>query len=143
LGKIATVGASKIVVRTRDEHCDPHVHAFHEGEGWELRIFFSYVSSTVMPELPPLAGSPSARQVQACMDKVTDRLDACREAFWKAVQNVCLRNRYVVLRGGYVLEAHAATPGALKVTAAHYVAAANLIEFRAQGKIQTFAGMCP
>lgn len=108
-----------------------------------MRIFFSYVSSAVLPELPPLAGSPSARQVQACMNRVTDKLDACRDAFWNAVQNVCLRNRHVVLRRGYVHESTVGTPTALKVMAAHYIAAANSIEFKALGQIKTFTGRCP
>jgi hypothetical protein len=30
-----------------DDHCPPHVHARHRGEGWIARIGFSYLSGEV------------------------------------------------------------------------------------------------
>jgi hypothetical protein len=54
---IATMGA-KVYVRSRD-HCPPHVHVTHAGEGWEARLAFSYLDASIrLLDVVPLARAP-------------------------------------------------------------------------------------
>jgi hypothetical protein len=113
MGSAAIINGSQIVVRTRD-HCDTHVHAIHMAEGWELKIYFSYVDTVVKPQLPAKKGKPKNSQIQQCMNIVTDELDKCRRLFWLAMQCVCLDNQYVKLMDGEIHVAKANTTGAKK-----------------------------
>jgi len=140
MGKIVVVNGTRIVVRTRD-HCDPHVHAIHKGEGWEFRIYFSYANTLVQAELPALKGNPKTSRIQECMNAVTDELDKCRREFWTAMQCVCLENQYVKLVNGVILDAVSNESGALKVSAAKYHPNTKSVSFTA-GTIG-YTGKCP
>lgn len=65
------------------DHCPPHVHARHRGDGWIARVAFSYVGLAnqwaVMPTLGKIelasADVPSARQIaNASHDPDRERL---------------------------------------------------------------------
>jgi hypothetical protein len=132
-----------IVVRTRDEHCEPHVHAFHDGEGWELRIYFSFVTPRII-EVDVYHGvAPKQKIVQECMNKVTDNLDKARKLFWEAVKTVCLDNKFVVVVNGEVQPSNSSVPGALRVKTASYNVAQKAIFISAQGIQQPVIGKCP
>ncbi len=143
MGKVASFSGIDIVVRTRDEHCEPHVHAFHEGDGWELRIYFSYVTDEII-EVDLYEGSaPAAKVIQACMDKVTDCLDKARKLFWDAVQKVCLDNKVVEVVDG-VIQVPAKKPtNPLVVSSAKYVSKNKSIEFTVKGSTQSYIARCP
>jgi hypothetical protein len=79
MGNVTSVSGIDIVVRTGDEHCEPHVHAFHESEGWELRIFFSFVTPHIVEVDLYHGTAPKEKVVQACMNKVIDMLDKARQ----------------------------------------------------------------
>ena len=47
-----------------DDHCPPHVHARHRGEGWVARVGFSYIDSAVeLISIAPLKNAPLQREV--------------------------------------------------------------------------------
>lgn len=140
MGSVASTNGAQIVVRTRD-HCDPHVHAIHMAEGWELRIYFSYVDTIVKPQLPAKKGKPKKSQIQQCMNMVTDELDECRRLFWSAMQCVCLDNQYVKLVNGEIHLAKANAAGAKKVQRAKYNARNKSVTFTA-GNLE-YTGKCP
>ena len=140
MGKVATFNGAQIVVRTRD-HCDPHVHAIHKGEGWEFKIFFSYVDDLVQAEIPPKKGKPKNDQIQECMNKVTDELDECRKIFARVQACICLQNKYVRLVNGEIRGATKNMQGALLVKTAKYNALNKSVTFTA-GNTQ-YTGDCP
>lgn len=60
-----------------DDHCPPHVHARHRGDGWVARVRFSYVGSAVeLISIAPLKNVPLQRVViaDATYDPMTGRL---------------------------------------------------------------------
>jgi hypothetical protein len=62
-----------------DDHCPPHVHARHRGEGWVARVRFSYVGSEVeLISIAPLKNVPLQRVVNELLDDVQARLMDCR-----------------------------------------------------------------
>jgi hypothetical protein len=45
-----------------DDHCPPHVHARHRGDGWIARVRFSYLSGSVeLMSVAPLKNYPLQR----------------------------------------------------------------------------------
>lgn len=141
---IADFKGIKIRVLTRDEHCDPHVHAFHEAAGWEVKIFFSFASVKIGPVEPEAGKFPSSSVVQECMNSVTDKLDECRRQFWDAVKKVCFENQFVSVDSkGILREAEAGSPGALKVSRAEYIASTGTVEFEIHGKAGKHRAICP
>ncbi len=143
MGKVTRFGGIDIIVRTRDEHCEPHVHVLHEGDGWELRIYFSFATSQI-EELELYHGTaPKEKIVQACMDKVIDNLDKARELFWDAVQNVCLDNKFIAINSGVIQVADSKSPGAVQIKTARYVAKTKSIEYTVQGDSIVYTGKCP
>jgi hypothetical protein len=143
MSKVTSFKGINVVVRTRDEHCEPHVHAYHAGQGWEIRVYFSYVSDRII-ELELIYGRvPGQSVVQAIMDKVIDNLDKARELFWNAVQTVCLDNKYIVVVRGVAHSARQATAGAVLVTTASYLGASRSIEYMTPGEAQPLIAKCP
>lgn len=143
MSKVTSFKGIDIVIRTRDEHCEPHVHAFHIGQGWELRVFFSYVSDEII-EIELLHGkSPKQAVVQEIMNKVIDHLDGARELFWEAVGDTCLNNKYIVVVKGVVRSALPATTNAVLVKTASYLPAKKSIEYKVSGSAVPLIAKCP
>lgn len=64
-----------------NDHCPPHVHARHRGEGWIARVRFSYFSSTVeLMSISPIKSVPLQRVVNQLLDSIQDRLSDCRQS---------------------------------------------------------------
>jgi hypothetical protein len=64
-------GTAKVFLKTRDEHCPPHVHIGHRGEGWEAKIGFSYIDDTVsVMEIYPSRGRPTLATMNAAMAEI-------------------------------------------------------------------------
>lgn len=54
-----------------DDHCLPHVHARHRGEGWIARVRFSYVSTLVeLISIAPLKNVALQRVVNRLLDEI-------------------------------------------------------------------------
>jgi hypothetical protein len=66
-----------------DDHCPPHVHARHRGEGWMARLRFSYINVAVeLISIAPPKNVPLQRVVNRLLDDVRTRLAECRRAWW-------------------------------------------------------------
>jgi hypothetical protein len=82
-----------------DDHCPPHVHARHRGEGWIARLRFSYVNPAVeLISIAPLKNVPRRRVVNRLFDDVRIRLADCRRAWWTTRRTTCLENQWVMTK---------------------------------------------
>ena len=80
-----------------DDHCPPHVHARHRGEGWVARVGFSYVGSEVeLISIAPLKNVPLQRVVNELLDDIQARLMDCRRSWWTTRQTTCLANQWAI-----------------------------------------------
>jgi hypothetical protein len=116
----ATTGAAVYVFA--DDHCPPHVHARHRGEGWIARVRFSYVDSEVgLISIAPLKNVPFQRVVNALLDDIRGQLTVCRRIWWTVRRTTCLENQWadVSAPGNLVLHAERA-PGARQIANASY-----------------------
>jgi len=81
-----------------DDHCPPHIHARHRGEGWVARVRFSFVDDRVkLIGIAPLKNVPRQRVVNALLDDIQTRLAACREHWWIMTRTTCLANRWAIV----------------------------------------------
>lgn len=81
-----------------DDHCPPHVHARHRGEGWIARVRFSYVGSVVaLISIAPLKNVLLQRVMNALLDDMQARLADCRRNWWTTRQTTCLANQWAVV----------------------------------------------
>lgn len=80
-----------------DDHCPPHVHARHRGEGWVARVRLSFVGSEVaLISIAPLKNVPLQRVVNALLADIQARLMDCRRSWWMTRQTTCLANQWAV-----------------------------------------------
>ena len=81
-----------------EDHCPPHVHARHRGEGWIARVRFSYLSSTVeFMSIAPTKNVPLQRVVNRLLDNIQDRLSDCRQSWWITKRTACLTNQWALV----------------------------------------------
>ncbi len=81
-----------------DDHCPPHVHARHRGDGWIARVRFSYLSNTVeLMSIAPLKNSPLQRTVNRILTDIQMELPGCRQRWWITKQTTCLANQWAIM----------------------------------------------
>jgi len=81
-----------------DDHCPPHVHARHRGDGWIARVSFSFVTSAVeLLSIAPFRNSPLQRTVNRLLDDIEAELSACRRSWWATKRTTCLPNQWAVI----------------------------------------------
>jgi hypothetical protein len=79
------------------DHCPPHIHARHRGEGWTARVRFSFVTNEVeLVSVTPLRNAPLPRAIGELLDDVRSELPACRRTWWTMQNSVCLANRWAL-----------------------------------------------
>lgn len=124
---------ANVVIKTRNEHCEPHVHAYNVQQNWEFKVFFSFISVTapaiVGKFFKVIAGKPSKKQVEGVVNEVYSNLDTYRRAWWSVVGKVCLSNQYVVVVDGFLLEAMPGNSGAVRVHSASFNPSVVEIQF--------------
>jgi hypothetical protein len=105
-----------------DDHCPPHVHARHRGEGWIARIKFSFVTNVVqLISIAPLQNIPLQRVVSRLLDDIHARLDVCRRHWWNISRTTCLENQWMVpSRDGSLRVLPLRAAGARQVAASAY-----------------------
>jgi hypothetical protein len=104
-----------------DDHCPPHAHARHRGEGWVARVRFSYADSTVaLISIAPLKNVPLQRVVNALLDDVQAHLADCRRSWWATKQTTCLANQLVVVPAANKIELRSERTNAKQITDARY-----------------------
>lgn len=124
---------ANIVVKTRNEHCEPHVHAFNVQQDWEFKVFFSFASAAAPVAegkfFKVLAGKPAKRQIEEVVNDVYSDLNSYRCAWWSVIGKTCLGNRYVQVINGVLHEAKASTKGAECVHSASFNPASAEVNF--------------
>ena len=88
-----------------DDHCPPHVHARHRGDGWIVRVGFSFISRELeLLSIAPLRNSPLRRTVNQLLDDIEVELPACRRSWWSTKQTTCLANQWLAVPAPGVVE---------------------------------------
>jgi hypothetical protein len=105
-----------------DDHCPPHVHAQHRGDGWIARVGFSYVTSVVeLISIAPVRNIPLQRVVNQLLDDVEAHLAICRRSWWEIRRTACLVNQWATIQKSGKMEISAANvAGAKQITDAEY-----------------------
>ena len=104
-----------------DDHCPPHIHARHRGEGWIARVRFSFVRTQVdLLSIAPLRNSPLQRTVNQLLDDIEAELLACRRSWWATKQTTCLENQHVVVSAGTIEISLGADANAKRIAKATY-----------------------
>ena len=81
-----------------DDHCPPHVHARHRGDGWIARVRFSYLGRQVdLMSVAPLKNYPLQRTVTRLLADIEAVLPMCRRSWWAARQTTCLTNQWAAV----------------------------------------------
>jgi hypothetical protein len=81
-----------------DDHCPPHVHARHRGDGWIARVRFSYLTGPVeLMSVAPLRNYPLQRTVNRLLADVEAELPTCRRSWWVTKRTACLMNQWAVV----------------------------------------------
>ena len=87
---------ARVVIASAD-HCPPHVHALHQGEGWVVRLWFSFASRDVgVLSIDPRAKAVRQGQINLLLDEIAGRIRALRLAWWDGTGTTCLDNKWVV-----------------------------------------------
>ena len=105
-----------------DDHCPPHVHARHRGEGWIARVGFSFLSSAVeLMSIAPSRNAPLRRTVNRVLAEVLAELDACRRSWWETRRTACLNNQWAIVLTPDRVELSAGPPdNAKRIAEARY-----------------------
>jgi hypothetical protein len=105
-----------------DDHCPPHVHARHRGDGWIARIAFSYVTDIVkLISIAPLKNIPLQRVINELLDDVRAHLAICRRSWWEIRRTTCLGNQWAkILKSGRIEIVPTRAARAKQITAADY-----------------------
>jgi hypothetical protein len=65
-----------------DDHCPPHVHVRHRGDGWIARVRFSYLAAAVeLISIIPAKNVPLRRIVSRLLSDIEARLPDCRRSW--------------------------------------------------------------
>ena len=109
-----------------DDHCPPHGHARHRGEGWIVRASFSFLRNYVeLMSIRALCKAPLHRTVNRLLDDIQERLSDCRRCWWHISRTTCLANQWarIAAPGKVVISDH--VPGAKQIDDAEYDASVD------------------
>jgi hypothetical protein len=119
-------GTRAVIYVFADDHCPPHVHARHRGEGWIARVRFSYVDNAIeLVSIAPLKNVPRQRVVNRLLDDVQTRLADCRRAWWTTRRTTCLANQWAIAQAGEFEIRTERAPDAKQIADAGYDPAAD------------------
>jgi hypothetical protein len=112
------------------DHCLPHVHAVHRGEGWVVKTEFSFVSNRVeVQTVTPRDKPPLARALNALLSDIQEHLPRCRQTWWEVHQLTGLENRWAMVAAPGMIEMlPAPRPGAKRIIDARYDAATGRLQ---------------
>lgn len=126
-----------------EDHCPPHVHARHRGEGWIARAGFCFAGGAVtLISIAPLRNAPQPRAVNALLRDIGARLVDCRRRWWTTMRTTCLANQWAVLSSATTIAlcpAHRAD--AKQILDASYDPATGRLQVRFRDRTATEGGM--
>jgi hypothetical protein len=121
MATLFTSGTGARVVIVSDDHCPPHVHAFHRGERWVVRLWFSYVSADAgVLSIAPTEQAVRQRQLNELLDEVQARVVACRRIWWEIKGTTYLPNKWAIVLPDGLMVLDAWRAGARQIQAACY-----------------------
>lgn len=98
---IPSVGEAVILT---EDHPPPHVHVLHRGEGWVVRVRFSFLSNIVGFYGVRKAGRrPTERAINGVLDAIEARLPECRAKWWEIHAFTGLEGRWAEMSAGGVV----------------------------------------
>ena len=105
-----------------DDHCPPHVHARHRGDGWIARVRFSYLSGSVeLMSVAPLKNYPLQRTMKRLLADIEAGLPTCRRSWWVTKRTTCLVNQWAaVLTTGRIEVSSESLANAKQIVDAQY-----------------------
>ena len=105
-----------------DDHCPPHAHARHRGDGWIARVRFSFLSSQVgLMSVTPLKNDPLQRTINRLLADIETGLPICRRGWWVTKRTACLTNQWVAgLASGRIELSSKPLAGAKRISDATY-----------------------
>ena len=72
-----------VELRTRGEHCPPHVHVGNEEVPWEARLAVSFVSDVIrLMDVDPIGDAPSMRTIDQIKAAIGNNLPTRRAEWW-------------------------------------------------------------
>jgi hypothetical protein len=84
-----------VELRTRDEHCPPHVHVENDEVPWEARLAFSFIGNTIrLMDVDPIEDAPNTRTIDRIKAAIVNNLPNCRAEWWARVGTCCVDNRW-------------------------------------------------
>ncbi len=115
-----------------DDHCPPHVHARHRGDGWVARVAFSYVDEiVVLLSVVPTKRAPRKRVINHLLDDVRVRLGDCRRMWWTIRGRTCLERQWVLRRADGGIDVRSPrTKGARQIFGAAYEPSSGMLTVR-------------
>ncbi len=82
-GTIFRIGDIQVFIGSED-HPPPHVHAWHQREGWGARFRFSFLSDVVALYRFRRSGRrPTVATLDQIADQIEQRLPLCRSEWWR------------------------------------------------------------
>ena len=97
VAKLYDSGTGARVVIVSADHCPPHIHVAHKGEGWVVKLRFSFGSEAVgVLEIAPTEGAVRRKQLNQLLDELAGRLRDCRKLWWDGKGTTCLENQWLV-----------------------------------------------
>lgn len=100
-GTIFRIGEIQVFIGSED-HPPPHVHAWHQREGWGVRCRLSFLSDVVAVYRFRRSGRrPAAATLDGIADQIEQRLSLCRSEWWHthgARHGIGLVNRQAEIR---------------------------------------------
>ena len=97
---IVAVGNIEVVVRTRNEHCPPHVHADCAQEGWDARFKFSYLDDEIsFWDIRAKRKVPTIYALNQVGTAIYEKLADIRIRWWEVKGTACLDNAFVYTSG--------------------------------------------
>jgi hypothetical protein len=97
MGVVTSIGGIRIFIPAGD-HCPPHVHASHRGEGWEAKFEFSFLDGQVrLKQVLPAMLAPSKTTLDMAGGAIAANLGRCRNLWWRYYERTCLDNKWIRL----------------------------------------------
>jgi hypothetical protein len=82
-GILFRIDAVQVLIAAED-HPPPHVHAFHQGEGWRARFRFSFLSDiAALYRFKRRGRRPTEATLDRVLAAVMANLPACRAEWWR------------------------------------------------------------
>ena len=118
-----------VELRTRDEHCPPHVHVENEAVPWEARLAFSFIDNAVrLMDVDPIEDAPKTRTIDRIKAAIAANLPKCRTDWWARVGTCCIDNRWTqVSRDETVIVLARRETGAVQIGRAIYELSAGQV----------------